>query len=126
MLHAVAQLAEDVVGHVVRELRAEVHAHALGADQLHHLFHPLAQRVRRVVEQQVRLVEHEHQLGLVQVAHFRQLLEQLRQQPQQEARIRSEEHTSELQSLMRTSYAVFCLKKKTTQIETTNIRKRRT
>src|SRR3546814_4893137 len=27
---------------------------------------------------------------------------------------RSEEHTSELQSLMRTSYAVFCLKKQTT------------
>src|SRR3546814_4885150 len=27
-------------------------------------------------------------------------------------RPRSEEHTSELQSLMRTSYAVFCLKKK--------------
>src|SRR3546814_3501555 len=27
--------------------------------------------------------------------------------------IRSEEHTSELQSLMRNSYAVFCLKKKT-------------
>src|SRR3546814_4603179 len=32
---------------------------------------------------------------------------------------RSEEHTSELQSLMRTSYAVFCLKKKT-KITTTN------
>src|SRR3546814_4823548 len=28
------------------------------------------------------------------------------------ASIRSEEHTSELQSLMRISYAVFCLKKK--------------
>src|SRR3546814_8080764 len=28
--------------------------------------------------------------------------------------MRSEEHTSELQSLMRISYAVFCLKKKTT------------
>src|SRR3546814_5761984 len=28
---------------------------------------------------------------------------------------RSEEHTSELQSLMRISYAVFCLKKKTKQ-----------
>src|SRR3546814_4887443 len=28
---------------------------------------------------------------------------------------RSEEHTSELQSLMRTSYAVFCLKKKRKQ-----------
>src|SRR3546814_8210201 len=29
---------------------------------------------------------------------------------------RSEEHTSELQSLMRISYAVFCLKKKNTQL----------
>src|SRR3546814_2933578 len=29
-------------------------------------------------------------------------------------RLRSEEHTSELQSLMRISYAVFCLKKKKT------------
>src|SRR3546814_8810954 len=29
-------------------------------------------------------------------------------------RFRSEEHTSEVQSLMRTSYAVFCLKKKYT------------
>src|SRR3546814_5430848 len=34
---------------------------------------------------------------------------------------RSEEHTSELQSLMRISYAVFCLQKKThTQYTTTN------
>src|SRR3546814_4609931 len=31
------------------------------------------------------------------------------------AKVRSEEHTSELQSLMRISYAVFCLKKKTKQ-----------
>src|SRR3546814_7052293 len=34
-------------------------------------------------------------------------------------RRRSEEHTSELQSLMRISYAVFCLKKKTKQHITT-------
>src|SRR3546814_2347412 len=33
---------------------------------------------------------------------------------------RSEEHTSELQSLMRISYAVFCLKKKTQDTQTTN------
>src|SRR3546814_7756657 len=32
---------------------------------------------------------------------------------------RSEEHTSELQSLMRISYAVFCLKKKNTQTNIT-------
>src|SRR3546814_3540171 len=31
--------------------------------------------------------------------------------------IRSEEHTSELQSLMRISYAVFCLKKKNTRMK---------
>src|SRR3546814_2340840 len=35
-----------------------------------------------------------------------------RQRLEVEARARSEEHTSELQSLMRKSYAVFCLKKK--------------
>src|SRR3546814_8180139 len=33
---------------------------------------------------------------------------------------RSEEHTSELQSLMRISYAVFCLKKKKKQTQKTN------
>src|SRR3546814_8849091 len=37
----------------------------------------------------------------------------------EEARPRSEEHTSELQSLMRISYAVFCLKKKK-KIKTTH------
>src|SRR3546814_10072530 len=35
---------------------------------------------------------------------------------------RSEEHTSELQSLMRISYAVFCLKKKTHKEVITNIK----
>src|SRR3546814_4690638 len=36
---------------------------------------------------------------------------------------RSEEHTSELQSLMRISYAVFCLKKKNKQTNYKNINK---
>src|SRR3546814_1733777 len=36
-------------------------------------------------------------------------------------RRRSEEHTSELQSLMRISYAVFCLKKKKTQNNNINL-----
>src|SRR3546814_1975693 len=34
--------------------------------------------------------------------------------------MRSEEHTSELQSLMRISYAVFCLKKKTVDTKITS------
>src|SRR3546814_2040306 len=42
------------------------------------------------------------------------LLVQCRRKPR-----RSEEHTSELQSLMRISYAVFCLKKKTSPINLT-------
>src|SRR3546814_2888581 len=37
-----------------------------------------------------------------------------------EALTRSEEHTSELQSLMRLSYAVFCLKKKNKNMLTTS------
>src|SRR3546814_1739559 len=37
-----------------------------------------------------------------------------REHGMREFEIRSEEHTSELQSLMRSSYAVFCLKKKKT------------
>src|SRR3546814_3464317 len=36
-------------------------------------------------------------------------------------RPRSEEHTSELQSLMRISYAVFCLKKKKKNTNTTTV-----
>src|SRR3546814_9842610 len=40
--------------------------------------------------------------------------------PCRTTRSRSEEHTSELQSLMRISYAVLCLKKKTQQLYTEN------
>src|SRR3546814_2256828 len=40
--------------------------------------------------------------------------------PMLRAEYRSEEHTSELQSLMRISYAVFCLKKKNSVIYTMN------
>src|SRR3546814_4707843 len=36
--------------------------------------------------------------------------------------LRSEEHTSELQSLMRISYAVFCLKKKNTTTTTNKVK----
>src|SRR3546814_4503076 len=45
----------------------------------------------------------------------RRVLKKLNVSNRIEAARRSEEHTSELQSLMRISYAVFCLKKKNTQ-----------
>src|SRR3546814_1792157 len=59
--------------------------------------------------------EQPHDAGIGQHGHQRHLpsrlgrLEAIVVQP-----LRSEEHTSELQSLMRSSYAVFCLKKKYT------------
>src|SRR3546814_5570535 len=37
------------------------------------------------------------------------------------AGLRSEEHTSELQSLMRISYAVFCLQKKKSNLQSTRV-----
>src|SRR3546814_5871307 len=40
------------------------------------------------------------------------ILAMLRRRQEDRQVVRSEEHTSELQSLMRTSYAVFCLKNK--------------
>src|SRR3546814_7823705 len=50
-----------------------------------------------------------HELGLDRPLH-----------EQYVAYLKSEEHTSELQSLMRISYAVFCLKKKKTIYKTNN------
>src|SRR3546814_5044794 len=44
---------------------------------------------------------------------LRRLLRATRRMSFEELKARSEEHTSELQSLMRISYAVFCLKKQT-------------
>src|SRR3546814_4313104 len=60
-----------------------------------------ASRVRRL-SQAMRF--HLRPLGVSQHKSFH---------PKLESQTRSEEHTSELQSLMRTSSAVFCLKKKT-------------
>src|SRR3546814_2638245 len=66
---------------------------------------------------QARLLGHTPQLTMDRNKHLRSYPAIHRQQfrPPGMARDmdRSEEHTSELQSLMRISYAVFCLKKKT-------------
>src|SRR3546814_3410233 len=63
-----------------------------------------------------------HAIGLERMADIRSQMQQLLDEAgfagsptdylEQVKRDRSEEHTSELQSLMRISYAVFCLKKK--------------
>src|SRR3546814_6537624 len=68
----------------------------------HHLLHEPGAAFEEAA-QQVRLAR--TRIALDQEAGGEELL--------QVHRDRSEEHTSELQSLMRISYAVFCLKKKT-------------
>src|SRR3546814_2296339 len=62
----------------------------------------------------------------VNTAIFKSITEQLSAEQRQMLddlilQRRSEEHTSELQSLMRISYAVFCLKKKKKHITSTNV-----
>src|SRR3546814_5979545 len=57
-------------------------------------------------------------LGTGPIRFRQQIIEQHGISPEQENSARSEEHTSELQSLMRISYAVFCLKKKKKNTQT--------
>jgi hypothetical protein len=84
VLHPVAELGEDDVRHVVRQLGDEEDAHALRADQPDGPRHLVEELLVGVVEQQVRLVEEEHELRLVEVPLLRQVGEQLGQQPHEE------------------------------------------
>ena len=83
VLHAVAQLGQHAVGNVQRVLGDEVHAHTFGAHQPYYQLNALNQCLGRIGEQQVGLVEEEHQFGFVQVAHLWQGFKQLTQHPQQ-------------------------------------------
>src|SRR3546814_8227139 len=60
-------------------------------------------------------LEEQLQIGAERQIGGRRELPGRQRRPEVDGTPRSEEHTSELQSLMRISYAVFCLKKKTTQ-----------
>src|SRR3546814_7923823 len=86
--------------HVGAEIRADI-------DSL--LTTAVAQEVRRVLIARGVVVFKELHLGDEQQLQLSRLMGTLREEGEKG---RSEEHTSELQSLMRISYAVFCLKKK--------------
>jgi hypothetical protein len=89
MLHPVAELGQHAFGHVGRVLGDEIDAHALGADEPHHALDGFDESLRRVVEEEMRLVEEEHELRLVEVADFGQFLEQLRHEPEQKGRVKA-------------------------------------
>src|SRR3546814_8184258 len=83
-------------------LLAQEHIPRITDDRLHS--HDRCGRSRAFRGARGRLVEPERRVGDAPSA-----------QPGAAWLYRSEEHTSELQSLMRISYAVFCLKKKRTK-----------
>src|SRR3546814_8323930 len=58
-----------------------------------------------------------YDLLALSIAAMTGMIDEIAFVPERMRAARSEEHTSELQSLMRISYAVFCLKKKTKAIE---------
>src|SRR3546814_4241609 len=62
-----------------------------------------------------RLEEHQQGSIVVDGTELTNDLKQIETIRRDVGMVRSEEHTSELQSLMRISYAVFCLKKKKTK-----------
>src|SRR3546814_6627811 len=64
------------------------------------------------VEEALYLTNHSHDVTLIHRRDSLRAEKILQQRLFAHPNIRSEEHTSELQSLMRISYAVFCLKKK--------------
>ncbi len=68
VLYAIAELAGNAVGNIERVLRDEIDADALGSDQPGDPLDTLKQRFRRFLEQEMRLVEEEDELGLGRIA----------------------------------------------------------
>src|SRR3546814_3707930 len=86
-------------------------------------FDPKSQQTRQALKIARQLADTPIDVKLPTVDNSLQAIAALREanlrQAEEEAIERSEEHTSELQSLMRISYAVFCLKKKKINDKTT-------
>src|SRR3546814_10637306 len=82
--------------------------------------HPDVRRMLMTMKAQVEAMRglvYEVAAGIDVADRHPDAAERARAQTRVDLLIKSEEHTSELQSLMRTSYAVFCLKKKNKNIK---------
>ena len=89
MLDPCTELRQHIVGDVSRQLRAEENADALGTNQFDGLLDLLQESLGRVGEQQVRLVEEEDELRLLDIPDLGQEGEQIGEHPHQE---RGEHH----------------------------------
>src|SRR3546814_10697938 len=74
---------------------------------------PLRRRLGGNARQQIEMTASLDRVAELELSAYRATLSEPLKEPHLGSR--SEEHTSELQSLMRISYAVFCLKKKNTR-----------
>src|SRR3546814_3352577 len=99
-----------------RAVRSVAQVLAGGAVVERHRRHAAGHRLERDVAERLRQAREQEQVGAGEVA--RQRFAALHA-AEDEVRVRSEEHTSELQTLMRISYAVFCLQKKTQESNNT-------
>src|SRR3546814_8658327 len=92
------------------------------ASRVRHRGHPVLRRRREVPAGPLQQARRRRRPQRVQLeGHHATIVTSRAPRPPREhpsRRARSEEHTSELQSLMRISYAVFCLKKKKNQQHT--------
>src|SRR3546814_2337573 len=79
------------------------------------LFRSVLGSARRLARDQRVIDQHAEFAGEMVVADARLAQRRFARARTQTHGTRSDEHTSELQSLMRISYAVFCLKKKTAE-----------
>src|SRR3546814_8130103 len=107
------QKAADMAGHLEGEIA--LLDNALSASDLD--IAKLEARLREARARQSAIV------ARLQSAHHRARMREMTTGVRIDEAFRSEEHTSELQSLMRISYAVFCLKKTTRQTNTNTIQK---
>lgn len=87
MLHAVPELPQDHLGQVLRALGYKVHSAPLRANETDYLLDLVDEYLGGAVEEEVGLIEEEHQLRLGQVAYLGEHLEELGQHPQEEGRV---------------------------------------
>ena len=84
VLDSRTKLGQDVVGHILRRLGDKENSDSLRTDEPHRLHHLVEELLRRVVEQQVGLVEEENEARLVEVAYFGEVAEERGEQPHRE------------------------------------------
>src|SRR3546814_4399090 len=103
------ELVHELLGRQVDDATARVALADMPRDRMHQM--GLAEPYAPV--QKERIERHASGLGSPAARRMGELVRLAGDEiVEREALVRSEEHTSELQSLMRISYAVFCLKQK--------------